>query len=36
MTQITTHHPRSGWKEDEARLLFDTVRAAAEDGRSLR
>ena len=36
MTQITTHHPRSGWKEDEARLLFDAVRAAAEDGRSLR
>ena len=36
MTQITTHHPRSGWKEDEARLLFDAVRAATEDGRSLR
>ena len=36
MTQITTHHPRSGWKEEESRLLFDTVRAAAEDGRSLR
>lgn len=36
MTQLTTHHPRSGWKEDEAQLLFDAVRAAAEDGRSLR
>ena len=36
MTQLTTHHPRSGWKEEESRLLFDAVRAAAEDGRSLR
>ena len=36
MTEQTTHHPRSGWQKDEIDLLFEAVRAANEDGRSLR
>lgn len=36
MSQVLTHHPRNGWKEDEAELLFAAVRAAGEEGRSLR
>ena len=36
MTRISTHHPRSGWQKDEIDLLFDSVRMADEEGRSLR
>lgn len=36
MTDKTTHHPRSGWQKDEIDLLFEAVRAANQDGRSLR
>lgn len=36
MTRISTHHPRSGWQKDEIDLLFDSVRIADEEGRSLR
>lgn len=36
MTQTTTHHPRSGWQKDEIDLLFEAVRTANEEGRSLR
>ncbi|MBE5778946.1 MAG: hypothetical protein E7331_06385 [Clostridiales bacterium] len=36
MTRITTHHPRSGWQKDEIDLLFESVRNADEEGRSLR
>lgn len=36
MTRISTHHPRSGWQKDEIDLLFDSVRTADAEGRSLR
>ncbi len=29
-------HPRSGWQEDEVQLLFQAVKAAAQDGKPLR
>lgn len=36
MTQVTNHHPRAGWQEDEIELLFNAIQTATKAGRPLR